>query len=148
VETPTRQPTPRTPKQNPEIKGNPYAATYTHEEFGREATYDVYRVLSASGGRPYETEVATSPDNPDYDRCSCKASGTCWHRSAARLRRLIDRQTRGSECFYATWGIAELIDEGARLNTVLAEADSWLVRAQLGVVGDAILDRLNRREAA
>lgn len=137
-----------TRRQDPDVKHNPYAANYVGEEFLREFTADVYMVLSASGGKPYETLIATSPDNPEYDRCTCQAAKRCWHRDAARLRRLIDRETRASQCFYATWTLDLLIDEDARLRAVLADTDSWLVRAQYGVVADAILDRMNRREAA
>lgn len=135
-------------KQDLSIKHNPYAATLVGEEFLRDCTADAYSVLSASGGKPHETLIATSPDNPDYDRCSCQASRRCWHADAARLRRLIDRQTRASECHYALWQLPELQDEDQRIRTLLAEADSWLLRAQYGVVADRIAELLDRQVAA
>lgn len=134
-------PRPPTRRQDPEIRGNPYAATFRSSG----ASLDNYLVQSASSHYRY---LVTLFDNaPDDDTCTCPAHGPCWHIDAARLRREIDRVAANSANLYHTWQLAELVDEDQRIRTLLAEADSWLVRAQWSVVGDRI-GELTERVAA
>jgi hypothetical protein len=133
----------RTPKQDPDIRGNPYACAYLHSN----DEGDIYLVKSASlAGRVYF--AAIHPTDPDEDDCSCQATARCWHLDAARLMQQIERVAANTASHYATWQLAEMEAEDARLRAELADADSWLLRAQLGEVGTRIGELLARQEAA
>lgn len=125
-----------TAKQDPDIKGNPYAASFLRPHGER----DEYLVLSASGPDIYVTSIHR--DDPELDRCSCPATKPCWHIDAARLRQQIARAEASALDLYRDWALPRLAVEDARLRVLLAEADSWLVRAQLGVVEAVIGERL------
>jgi hypothetical protein len=119
--------------QDAEVKGNPYAATFMRAHLNS----DDYLVQSASSEDVYLTSV--HHEDAGQDRCSCLAMKPCWHISAARLRQQIERWTANAENFYRNWSLAQLQGEDARLRAVLAEADSWLTRAQYGVICDLVL---------
>lgn len=126
-------------KQDPARK-NPYAAKFLREHGDR----DDYLVESASSEDIYLTQLHRT--DPALDHCSCPApkpgdtryKGPCWHIFMARLREQMERVEANSHALYRDWGLVELANEDARLREVLAAADSWLVRCQLGVVGDLV----------
>ncbi len=123
------------PRQDPTIKGDPYAATWDAEAV-------CWRVRSAS--------APTGSYAVDLERraCSCRATVPCWHLEAAAAMEGLVRQAANCRRMYRGFTLAELQAEDARLRALLAAFDDRLVRAQLGVVGDHILDRLALDDAA
>lgn len=131
--------------QDPAVKGNPYAAGF----ISATDEADNYRVRSAKTRLPKRFyRVSLHRDGTEFDTCNCDAPVRCWHIDAARLRQMIDSQVASAEFLYRDASLAELQAEDARLRAELAEADNWLVRSQLGVVGDQVLDRLIGAEVA
>jgi hypothetical protein len=118
---------PRT-KQDPAIKGNPWMAEPTGVE-------GEYLVRSASDDRRYPVDILTSS-------CRCDAWGLCWHLRAAELRQAIDVEQRKCRAMYASYTLAELQAEDARLRAELEALDTHLLRAQYDVVGELIADYL------
>lgn len=142
TKTPERPRRSATPKQDPAIKGSPYSAHFLRARIDR----DEYLVESASGNDPYITAI--HHEIPDLDTCTCQAPRACWHRHAARLRQQIERVTANAENLYRDWPLEQLRAEDARLRGLLIEADSWLTRAQYGVLAELTLNRLTEAEAA
>lgn len=138
----TSQPTRPRRGQDPAIRGNPYAALFLRAH----GESDDYLVQSASSEDAYLTSLHR--DDPDRDRCSCPARGHCHHIDSARLMRQIERVTANAETYYRGWGLLALQAEEQRMMQELRDADSWLLRSQIGVIGDAILARLTESEAA
>lgn len=130
-------------KQDPLIKGNPFMAAW--DEQRRR-----WLVQSASGERRYAV-------NPTDGRCSCGSSYTCWHLGIIPLAEEIDHSQAAARSYYASWRLADLRAEDARLRAIVTSAAgdavpaarrAWFERAQLSVVGDEILDRLVGAEVA
>lgn len=112
---------------------DPYRAAF----FRARPDVDEYLVRSATTDDAYLT--ALHRDDPARDRCSCPARVPCRHIDEARLLQQLERAEANALALYRDWALPRLAVEDARLRLLLAEADSWLLRAQLGVVG-ALLD--------
>jgi hypothetical protein len=116
---------------------DPYRATL----FRARPDCDEYLVESATTEDAYVTGIHHA--SPGLDRCSCPARVPCRHMQEARLRQHIERVEANTLALYRDWALPRLAVEDARLRLLLAEVDSWLVRAQLGVVGNVIGERLD-----
>lgn len=127
------------------FKGSPYAA----ELLGSDDLGEHFRVPSAS--LPDYHYTVTLASDGEHDSCSCEAGkfGTlCWHVEAARLRSILLGLDANCRRHYATWTLAELQAEDARLRAVMVEHDGWLIRGQYSVLGDRVAELSAAQQAA
>lgn len=126
------------PKQNPDIKGNPWLLTWD-DEAAR------WIVPSASGPLRYAVDLNAAEAGDWENACRvvdggpCPGHGRCWHISVSELREQLDDCLAKCLRHYAGWSRRELEDEDLRLRVIMSvEGAGPFLLTQYTAVGDTL----------